>query len=163
MPLEIERKFLVTGDQWKIEAIRQVHIRDGLLGVSGTRKVRVRIAGEVATLTIKSKVAKARNMEFEYRIPLDDAEYLIAHECDGNLLSKVRHFVPFAGRTWEVDVYGPRLEGVVLAEIELQSEDTDLAIPTWVGAEVTGQPEWKKINMLRAAEQGRLWGTEPQV
>jgi len=158
MPIEIERKFLVTGAQWKAGAVRQVHIRDGLLGVSGNRKVRIRIAGDVATVAIKSKVSKARNMEFEYRIPLDDAEYLLAHECDGNLLSKVRHFVPFAGRTWEVDVYEPPLQGIILAEVELQSEYADLAMPNWVGVEVTGRPEWKKINMLRAAEEGRVPG-----
>lgn len=155
MPVEIERKFLVTGTQWKAKAVRQVHIRDGLLGISGGRKVRVRIAGEAATLAVKSKISKARNMEFEYPIPVGDAEYMLAHECDGNLLSKIRYFVPYEGRTWEVDVYEGPLDGIVLAEVELPHEQADLKIPDWIGDEVTGRPEWKKVNMLMAAQEGR--------
>lgn len=152
MPVEIERKFLVVSDDWRRNAARHVHIRDGLLGIAGDRKVRVRIADDAATLAVKSKVAKGRNVEFEYPIPLADAEYMLAHECDGNLLGKTRYFVPFGGNTWEVDVYDDPLKGVVLAEVELPHEHAVVEVPDWIGEEVTGRPEWKKINMLRAAQ-----------
>ena len=111
MPVEIERKFLVVSDDWRRNAARHVHIRDGLIAIAGNRKVRVRIADDAATLAVKSRVARGKNFEFEYPVPLADAEYMLAHECDGNLLGKTRYFVPFGGLTWEVDVYEDPLGG----------------------------------------------------
>jgi len=86
--------------------------------------------------------------EFEYAIPCVDAEEILRTMCDGNVLNKVRHFVIHKDLTWEVDVYDDILKGVVLAEIELTQPDHDLQIPDWVGAEVTDDPRYRKINML---------------
>ena len=139
MSVEIERKFLVVGNDWKSQTNRKIHIRDGLLSYSDARKVRVRIADDVATLTIKSKKSKIANFECEYPIPILDAEHLLKYECDGSVLSKVRHFVAVGDLTWEVDVYEALLDGIVLAEVELPSEESPLmACPTLRFGQPTG-------------------------
>jgi adenylate cyclase len=96
--------------------------------------------------------------EFEYAIPLSDAEEMLRLMCDGNVLDKTRHFIPHAGDTWQVDVYEGLLNGVVLAEIELADADQRLALPAWIGAEVTADPRYRKINMVAArfAKNGSL-------
>jgi CYTH domain-containing protein len=147
--LEIERKFLVADGGWRAHAIRQEHLKDGLVSHSAERKVRVRIRDGSATLTIKAKKEGIRDVEFEYPIPMADARELLASHCGDLILEKTRYFVPHAGLLWHVDVYEGALDGVVLAEVELPDEHADLALPRWVGAEVTGQPEYKKINLQR--------------
>ena len=150
MGTEIERKFLVAHDEWQAHVMRKQHIRDGLIAFSPARKVRVRTCDDRATLTIKAKTAGIADAEYEYDIPLHDAEELLRTQCDDNVLSKTRHYVPSDGLMWEIDVYEGTLQGVVLAEVELPKEDTPIALPPWVGPEVTGLPQYKKINMLRA-------------
>lgn len=150
MAIEIERKFLLADDGWRPLAVREDRLRDGLLAVTADRKVRVRIYGDRATLTVKARSGGIRNAEYEYEIPVADAEELQARHCDGNLLAKTRHYVPYKGFMWEVDVYEGLLAGVVLAEVEIPRENTDVPLPPWVGAEVTGKPEYKKINLQKA-------------
>jgi adenylate cyclase len=147
--LEIERKFLVLDDSWRAACVLREHLVDGLLATSKGRKVRVRIIGERATICIKSrKTARVRH-EFEYAVPLADARQLIENDCGGDVVAKTRHHVPFAGFTWEVDVYEGALAGVVIAEIELASEDVEPPLPPWVGREVTDDPQFRK-RALRA-------------
>ena len=86
--------------------------------------------------------------EFEYTIPYSDAEEMLHTMCDGNVLDKIRHFVPYASNIWQVDVYEGLLEGIVVAEIELTNVDQQLTIPDWIGAEVSADPRYKKINMV---------------
>ena len=150
MAVEIERKFLVRDDSWRVQVNHQQEIRDGLIAVANGRKVRVRICDERATLTVKSKTAGLANAEFEYEIPLSDAEEMMAHHCLRSNLTKTRYYVPYGDHTWQVDVYKGILAGVVLAEVELPSETTELALPPWVGREVTGDPAYKKLNMVNA-------------
>ena len=150
MATETERKFLLADDGWRTQCVRSERLRDGLIAITGNRKVRVRIYAERATLTVKAKTGQSSDAEYEYEIPLADAEELLASHCDGNLLSKVRHYVPFKGFMWEIDVYEGLLSGVMLAEVELQGEDVEVPLPPWVGEEVTGRPEYKKINMHKA-------------
>lgn len=154
MAIEIERKFLLAGDGWRKLAVRQERLRDGLLAATADRKVRVRIYDAKATLTVKAKAGGIHNAEYEYEIPRADAEELLAQHCDDNLLTKIRHYVPYKGFMWEIDVYEGLLAGVVLAEVEIPRDDTDVPLPPWIGAEVTGQPDYKKINlqMARRAE-----------
>jgi CYTH domain-containing protein len=127
-----------------------VRIRDGLIANNKGHKVRVRIANDVATIALKSRRCGPVRNEFEYAIPYSDAEEMLRIMCDGNVLDKVRHFVSHAGDTWEVDVYEGFLEGVVLAEIELADADQNLILPDWIGAEVTADPRYRKINMVAA-------------
>jgi adenylate cyclase len=150
MAIEIERKFLVANDGWRMQYTRQKRIRDGLIATAAGRKVRVRIYDDRATLTVKAKTSGPGDAEYEYEIPLSDAEELLATHCDGRVLSKTRYYVPYKGFTWEIDEYDGVLNGVVLAEVELSREDIDVPLPSWVGAEVTGRPEYKKSNMHAA-------------
>jgi CYTH domain-containing protein len=150
MAVEIERKFLVRDDTWRRQITCQQEIWDGLIAFENSRKVRVRICDQRATLTVKSKTAGLANVEFEYEIPLADAEEMMAHLCLHAGLAKIRYFVPYGDHTWQVDVYRGILAGVVLAEVELPSETTEFALPPWVGSEVTGDPAYKKFNMVNA-------------
>jgi CYTH domain-containing protein len=158
MALEIERKFLVANDGWKNSVTRRVRIRDGLIANHKGHKARVRIADGVATIALKSRKRGLVRSEFEYVIPFSDAENMLHLMCEGNVLDKIRHFVSHAGDTWEVDVYEGLLDGVVLAEIELADADQRLTLPDWIGADVTADPTYRKINMVaaRLAKSGSL-------
>src|SRR5262245_57334433 len=155
MPLEIERKFLVANERWKISVVQSVRIRDELIARDKGNKTRVRIANGVATIALKSRRRGSVRTEFEYAIPISDAEEMLRMMCEGNVLDKVRHFVSHAGDTWEVDVYEGILDGIVLAEIELTDADQKLTLPDWIGAEVTADPNYRKINMV-AARRAKL-------
>ena len=150
-PVEIERKFLVANDHWSRSAIRSVSIRDGLIAADQGRKVRVRISGELATVTVKGPRTGIVRPEFEYEVPVADAERMLSTICGDDTLEKERFFVEDAGATWLVDVYDGILNGVVIAEIELKQETEALILPNWVGKEATGDPFYKKINMRARA------------
>jgi adenylate cyclase len=164
MATEIERKFLLANDSWRMQYTRQKRIRDGLIATATGRKVRMRAYDDRATLTVKAKTASLGNAEYEYEIPLADAEELMATHCDGRVLSKTRYDVPYKGFVWEIDEYDGLLSGVVVAEVELPREDVDIPLPPWVGAEITGRPEYKKSNMhaARLAALAAATGTSPR-
>ena len=147
-PVEIERKFLVANDEWKRSIVRSVSIRDGLIATYKDRKVRVRLAGDAATIAIKGPRTGVMRAEFEYEIPVSEAERILSTICRDDTLEKQRFFVADAGAIWHVDVYGGILEGVVIAEIELKRETEEPALPRWIGREVTGDSRYQKINML---------------
>lgn len=152
-PIEVERKFLVANDGWKRSVIRSVEICDGLIALYKDRKVRVRISEGTATITIKGPRAGIKRDEFEYEIPLADAERMLA-VCRDDILQKRRHFVEASGTIWFVDVYTGVLAGVVIAEIELREASETLALPSWIGREVTGDLRYRKFN-LRALHAAR--------
>jgi adenylate cyclase len=157
-PVEIERKFLVNNDAWRQSAVRSVSIRDGLIAAYEGRKVRVRISGDIATVAIKGPRSGIVRPEFEYKIPIADAERMLSTMCRDDTLEKERFFVEDAGATWHVDVYGGILEGIVIAEIELKHESQELILPHWIGKEVTGNPDFRKINMRARALSARREG-----
>jgi CYTH domain-containing protein len=151
MGIEIERKFLVASEKWRSLVQRSEHIRDGLIAASDDRKTRVRIIGERATLAVKTKRVNGLREEFEYDIPMADAERLL--ECCGNsILQKVRHYIECNSLLWEVDEYEGILTGVILAEVELDSVDQSIDLPEWIGRKVTSEPPYSKINMLRSRQ-----------
>jgi CYTH domain-containing protein len=150
-PIEIERKFLVANDEWRQSAVRSVSIRDGLIAIYKDRKVRVRIAGDIATVAIKGPRIGIVRPEFEYEIPIADAERMLSTMCQEDTLEKQRFFVEDARATWHVDVYRGILQSVVIAEIELKQEDQELILPRWISKEITGDPFYKKINMRARA------------
>ena len=155
MAREIERKFLVSDQSWRELWTKSERLRDGLLAISDGRKVRVRIYESRATITVKTRRTGAEREEFEYVIPHEDARELIAFHCDGNVLEKIRHYVPYQGFVWEVDVFEGILSGTIVAEVELENAEIKLPLPRWIGREVTGNPEYKKINMRNRALQRR--------
>ena len=150
--VEIERKFLVSNEEWRQLAVGSVRLRDGLIAAYKDRKVRVRIAGDDnATVAIKGPRIGIAQAEFEYEIPIADAERMLSTICRDDTLEKERFFIEDAGGTWHVDVYSGILLGVVIAEIELTHESQELILPRWIGKEVTGDPFYKKINMRARA------------
>lgn len=146
MGVEIERKFLVAGDGWRQPAVRQTRFSQGYLSRDPARTVRVRIAGDTAFLTIKGATRGATRAEFEYAVPLADARQMLAL-CDGPVVEKIRHLCPHEGMTWEVDEFLGTNAGLVVAEIELESEAQAFARPAWLGAEVTGDGRYVNANL----------------
>ena len=134
MGIEIERKFLVVGDAWR--AAPAIGYAQGYLNRDRHRTVRVRIVRGEAWLTIKGVSVGATRAEFEYAIPVSDAEQLLAL-CDGPVVRKTRRVVEHAGANWEIDEFQGDNAGLVVAEIELPAEDAEFERPDWLGAEVT--------------------------
>lgn len=146
MAIEIERKFLVVGDAWR-EA-NAVFYSQGYLSSDKARTVRVRIAGEQAFLTIKGVTQGMSRAEFEYEIPLADARELLLM-CEQPLIEKYRRKITYAGFVWEVDEFLGENQGLVVAEIELPSENTSFTKPEWVGEEVTADLRYFNSNLAR--------------
>lgn len=147
MGIEIERKFLLAGDGWRRAAGRSLRIRQGYLG--GERcSVRVRIDDDKATLNIKSRRLGAVRSEFEYAIPRAEAEELLALAAEP-VLAKRRHFVEHAGALWEIDEFEGDNAGLIVAEIELDAVDAAFERPDWLGAEVTDDPRYYNVNLVR--------------
>lgn len=146
MGQEIERKFLVKGDAWR-EGAQAVRYRQGFLSTVPERTVRVRVAGDRATLTIKGKTVGATRVEFEYEVPTADAEQMLAL-CEQPLIEKVRYTLVTGAHTWEVDVFEGDNAGLIVAEIELQSEDEAFERPEWLDVEVTDDPRYFNANLV---------------
>lgn len=144
---EIERKFLVTGDGWR-KGAKGVRYRQGFLSTEPERTVRIRVADDHGWITIKGKTFGARRAEFEYEIPLADAERMLDSLCKHPLIEKVRHSVEVGAHTWEVDVFEGQNADLVIAEIELESEEERFEKPSWVGDEVTGDPRYFNSNLV---------------
>jgi len=145
---EIERKFLVIGDDWRQRAAGTT-IRQGYLCSLKERSVRVRVAGDRGTLTIKGMVVGAARAEYEYEIPVGDAEELLIGLCERPLIEKTRYRVGNAGDTWEVDVFAGDNAGLTVAEIELEDESQAVVPPDWIGEEVTGDPRYLNANLFK--------------
>ena len=164
MGIEIERKFLVRGNAWRSKAQRSVRMAQGYINdhaalQTGAQKasVRVRIAGNEAHLNLKSRELGHTRQEFEYAIPVADADDLLAL-CMGGCVEKTRHFVQHAGRTWEVDEFAGENAGLFVAELELESADDAFEIPSWAGAEVTDEARF--YNLALAARPFAQWTNE---
>lgn len=147
MAKEIERKFLVRLDRWRPSA-DDVHFVQGYLSSVKERVVRVRVEGTRARLTIKGLTSGMSRSEFEYPIPAADATLMLEGLCERPLIDKHRHIENVGGRRWEVDVFHGDNQGLVIAEVELQSEDDIVELPPWVGDEVTGDPRYFNSNLL---------------
>jgi adenylate cyclase len=154
MALEIERKFLLANEAWKSGVVNSEHMWDGLIASFGEGKVRVRLTDGSAWLTVKGARKGISRLEFEYKIPRADAEQMLGTLCQGNVLEKMRHTVPFGGLNWTIDVYLGPLAGVVFAEVELRHPDQHLQLPPWVGEEVTNNPRFQKRALLPRLARG---------
>lgn len=146
MGLEIERKFLVRNDNWRI--VEGTPFRQGYLSSNLHRVVRLRTMGEQAVLTVKGLNTGAVRREFEYAIPLDDANDMLDNLCERPLIEKTRYKVNFAGHTWEIDEFFGDNAGLVVAELELQAEDEYFEKPDWLGEEVTDDPRYFNSNLV---------------
>jgi len=147
MPKEIERKFLVKNDSWRNLAAGK-HYRQGYLSTVMERTVRIRTAGDKGFITVKGISAGASRSEYEYAIPLSDANEMLDQLCERPLIEKTRYRIPFAGLIWEVDEFEGDNRGLITAEVELKDEKQAVSIPGWAGEEVTGKPQYFNSNLV---------------
>tara|TARA_R110000823_G_scaffold27609_8_gene80355 strand:+ start:13376 stop:13849 length:474 start_codon:yes stop_codon:yes gene_type:complete len=145
---EIERKFLVTGDAWLSGAC--VDYRQGYLSTDKERTLRVRVAGKDAFITVKGVTRNTSRLEYEYAIPVTDADEMLDRLCLRPLITKRRYRIEHQGMTWEVDEFTGDNEGLVLAEIELEYEGQSFDVPEWIGEEVTGDPRYYNASLVEA-------------
>jgi len=149
MGIEIERRFLVRGDDWRHAVMGERRLRQGYLAREDGVAVRLRVAGGAARLTIKGRGGMTRP-EYEYDLPLAEAEEMLTTLCTGRSIAKTRHLVPHEGLTWEVDVFEGPLAGLVIAEIELPSPDHPVGLPPWAGQEITGDARYSNAVLASA-------------
>jgi len=168
--IEIERRFVVIGDGWRRHVASSQAIRQGYLADGQSATVRVRMSSTgTAALTIKSSGSHLAREEYEYLVPLADAEHLM-RLCDDRLIDKLRHHVTVGGLTWEVDVFEGENGGLVIAEVELERSDQDIEKPEWVGLEVTGEARLSNAELCRHpflrwenAERSAVMGQQQSV
>jgi len=156
MGVEIERKFLVTGSDWR-QGSRGRLYRQGYLCTEKERTVRVRIAGEQGFLTVKGKTEGISRLEFEYEIPVQEANQMLDTLCRTVIVEKIRHRIVHGGKVWEVDEFLGANQGLVLAEIELESEEEPFESPPWLGREVSGESRFYNSSLSR-----NPYGTWPE-
>lgn len=148
MGIEIERKFLLTGDDWRALG-EPVLLRQGYLSSNPERVVRVRVEGGQGSMTIKGRSSGATRGEWEYPIPLADAHELLETLCEQPIIEKYRSRITFAGNVWEVDEFLGANLGLQFAEIELGSEDQQFEKPDWIGNEVTHDRRYFNSSLVR--------------
>ncbi len=141
MGVEIERKFLITNNDWKPLVINSFSIKQGYLSLAPERTVRVRTKNNKAYLTIKGKNKGITRAEFEYEIPIIEAEQLLLL-CEGTIIEKVRHEVVYEHKIWEIDVFKGDNQGLIIAELELINEEETFKIPDWLGKEVSTEAKY---------------------
>ena len=148
MAKEIERKFLVIGEEWK-HGTSGVSYRQGYLSTVKERTVRVRTVGDKGFLTIKGVTVGVSRSEFEYPIPTADANAMLDDLCERPLIEKTRYKVQHAGLTWEIDEFFGENRGLIVAEVELKDEQQTFDLPSWVGKEVSGDPRYFNSNLIK--------------
>ena len=149
MAVEIERKFLVNDDSWREQVLRSSKMQQGYLNEAKQSSVRVRVAGDKAYLNIKSATLGIYRKEYEYAIPVGDAQEILSELAQKPLIEKTRYYVENAGHLWEVDVFEGDNAGLVVAELELCDEDEAFERPSWVGAEVSGDQRYYNVCLAK--------------
>ncbi|HEB57524.1 MAG TPA: CYTH domain-containing protein [Gammaproteobacteria bacterium] len=149
MGIEIEKKFLLRNDDWRQHADAGTLFKQGYLSSSEKSSVRVRIEGDKANLNIKSATLGISRQEFEYPIPLKDAQILLETLCQKPLIEKVRYHVSYAGHVWEIDVFEGDNAGLVVAEIELADENEVFTRPDWLGEEVSEDSRYYNVSLVK--------------
>lgn len=149
MAEEIERKFLVNDDSWKEHVFRHRRMRQGYLNDAIQSSVRVRVAGDKAFLNIKSATLGIYRKEYEYSIPVDDANEILDQLAQKPLIEKERYYVKYADHVWEVDVFEGDNAGLVVAEVELNDQDETFERPPWVGEEVSEDPRYYNVCLVK--------------
>lgn len=149
MGLEIERKFLVSTSDWRRQAGEGVRVRQGYVSLEPGRTVRVRIAGQKAFLTLKGKPKRLVRDEFEYPIPLQDAQQMLDTMSLRPIIEKTRYVLKDGGLKWEIDEFAAENRGLVIAEVELESPDQQIAKPAWIGDEVTEDHRYSNSSLVK--------------
>jgi adenylate cyclase len=147
MAIEIEHKFLLANSEWRKHIVRSVKYRQGYLSSQATSSIRIRISDKHAWLNIKSATIGTHRHEYEYEIPLLDANEIINSLCRKPIIEKTRHFVIHDGNTWEIDEFDGDNQGLIVAEIELTEIDAAFSKPDWLGEEVTHDLRYYNNNL----------------
>ena len=151
MAVEIERKFLLKDQRWKKDDqgndIDGIRFRQGYIPTDEST-VRVRLEGNRAVLTIKGKTVGMSRLEFEYEIPFNDANDMLDQLCQKPLIEKTRYIRREGDLSWEIDIFDGDNAGLMVAEVELESEDQNVKMPAWVGEEVTGDAKYYNSNLV---------------
>lgn len=149
MAVEIEHKFLLATPQWREQVSRSVLYKQGYLSAQPTSSIRVRISDNQAWLNIKSATIGTQRHEYEYDIPLSDAQEILDTLCAKPLIEKTRHFVTVGGHVWEIDEFFGDNAGLIVAEIELNAQGDVFTRPDWLGEEVTQDLRYYNNNLAR--------------
>lgn len=147
MAIEIEHKFLLANDEWRELVTHSVRYRQGYLSSQPTSSIRVRISDHHAWLNIKSATIGTHRHEYEYEIPLVDANEILTNLCRKPLIEKTRHFIEDNGHTWEIDEFDGDNQGLIVAEIELSEIGKAFIKPAWLGVEVTDDLRYYNNNL----------------
>ena len=148
MPIEIERKFLLLSDDWRDAVFFSEQIVQGYLANTRLCSVRLRLAGNAATLSVKSMAAGLRRDQFEYPVPAGDARQMLAALCTGPLIEKRRHVIESGGHRFEVDEFAGENVGLVVAELELADETEPYQRPFWLGDEITDELRYYNFRLV---------------
>ena len=157
MPQEIERKFLVRDESWRVPGTGTLY-RQGYLSTVPERSVRVRLIRDKGYLTVKGASSGAARAEYEYEIPGVEAREMLDNLCERPLIEKTRYCVEFQGLTWEIDEFEGSNAGLVIAEVELEKADQAVSLPDWVGKEVTGDRRYYNASLI--AEPYSVWSKQ---
>ena len=149
MATEIERKFLVCNDSWRQQSDAGLKTRQGYMSGGEHASIRVRVQGDHAFLNVKSSTLGIWRREYDYPIPLSDAQEMLDHLCEGPLIEKIRYHVRYAAHIWEVDLFEGDNAGLIVAEIELNSEDEAFERPPWVGKEVSHDHRYYNVCLAK--------------
>ncbi|MCB1829386.1 MAG: CYTH domain-containing protein [Chromatiaceae bacterium] len=148
MGLEIERKYLVINDLWKNNVIAESHLQQGYLANQKNASIRIRTGNGKAHLNIKSTTVGIRRLEYEYEIPIADAREMLREIALQPYIEKTRYIVRNGGHDWELDVFAGENRGLIVAELELDSEDEPFELPVWAGEEVSGDVKYYNVNLI---------------
>lgn len=148
MPTEIERKFLPRDDSWRESVDRHERIIQGYLANTGKSSIRVRMTEAGADINIKSMTLGIARAEYEYPVPLDEAEIILETLCMRPLIRKTRYFIKAGRHTWEIDVFEGENAGLVIAEIELEASDEAFDPPAWLGREISDDPRYYNMSLV---------------
>lgn len=155
MPIEIERKFLLKNDSWKNSKNHENLIlssdeyKQGYMLTDSNKTIRVRIAGDKGFITIKGKTIGSSRSEYEYEIPINEANEMLEIFCERPFIEKVRYLVSNDQNIWEIDVFKGDNSGLIIAELELESEDQKISLPEWIGEEVTGIQKYYNSSLTK--------------
>ena len=146
--MEIERKFLVVDESWRIDARKSIRIRQGYFATDPSCSIRIRISDNKASLNIKSATLGITRSEYDYPVPISDAEEMLEQLCVKPLLEKERYIVEQGALLWEIDVFSGVNAGLIVAEIELESDQQDFDRPSWLGQEVSDDPRYYNVCLV---------------
>ncbi|MBD2196579.1 MULTISPECIES: CYTH domain-containing protein [Calothrix] len=148
MAAEIERKFLIKGDRWRQLAEGSRYVQ-GYILTAKQATVRVRIVGNQGYLTIKGATVQYSRSEFEYPIPVEDAQEMLDTLCDRPLIEKTRYKIAYSNLIWEIDEFEGVNKGLIIAEVELTDEKQQIELPDWIGEEVSDNPKYFNSNLVK--------------